>query len=711
MRVSQIRQREPFLRSPRWPAVAIAVAILLLVQPAAGAAGFGSLRVRSNLGQPLQAEIDLIGITEQEGQHLAVRLASAEAYQRAGLTYNPIVSTLRASLVRSSDGGYVVRIRSAQPIGEPIVDILVDLTWGSSRLARAYTFLLDPAGPANTIQNAAPVAVAQAAAPTAAEFAPAPATASRSRAPVSRAPVPASQPTARPARQTRQAARPQPAAPAADAAPGRTYTVRRGDSLYDIASNAVPGQDAASLNRTLLALHHDNPGAFVGGNINRLRVGSVLKLPPAVNTLIVSVREARQEGAAQTAGPAGDRSRAADADAARQRAGSGPARMRDQAASPAGVEPAAEDPALKAMESRVAELEKNLTEMQRQLALKNEELAKLAAAAAAAQMAASTPAPSTGAPASAPIAPAAPIEAATVAPAPVAEASAPATAPANAPATVRPHARQTSWFWSLLGNPMVLGLVALLGGWAVYRRSQPKPERAHGFQNSLLSREHTLIANANSLFGPAGAQNINAAQHSVFGGDFRVGGGDNNDVDPIAEADVYIAYGRDVQAEEILRETLVQQPERMAIRFKLLDIYANRQDAQGFQSVAEDLLTRVGAASPEWAEAAALGRTIDPDNPLYLTVQGDAPPPPPPPQAQAQAAPEPIAPVPQPQADTAAAEAPKPVVATETAETAETAETDDLPRPSTALVPQDQDTAPSAPSAKVPPSADLELLP
>ncbi|MEF2250045.1 MULTISPECIES: type IV pilus assembly protein FimV [Ralstonia solanacearum species complex] len=709
MRVSQIRQREPFLRSPRWPAVAIAVAILLLVQPAAGAAGFGSLRVRSNLGQPLQAEIDLIGITEQEGQHLAVRLASAEAYQRAGLTYNPIVSTLRASLVRSSDGGYVVRIRSAQPIGEPIVDILVDLTWGSGRLSRAYTFLLDPAGPANTVQVAAPAAVVQAAAPTAAASVPAPATASRSRAPV----PPASLPTARPARQTRQAARPQPAAPAADTAPGRTYTVRRGDSLYDIASNAVPGQDAASLNRTLLALHHDNPGAFVGGNINRLRVGSVLKLPPAVNTLIVSVRESRQEGAEQTAGLAGDRSRAtADADAARQRIGSGPARMRDQAASPAGVVPAAEDPALKAMESRVAELEKNLTEMQRQLALKNEELAKLAAA----QMAASTPAPSTRAPASAPaaqapapIAPAAPIEAATVAPAPVAEASAPA-APGNAPAAVRPHARQTSWFWSLLGNPMVLGLVALLGGWAVYRRSQPKPERAHGFQNSLLSREHTVIANANSLFGPAGAQNIDTAQHSVFGADFRVGGGgDNNDVDPIAEADVYIAYGRDVQAEEILRETLVQQPERMAIRFKLLDIYANRQDAQGFQSVAEDLLARVGAASPEWAEAAALGRTIDPDNPLYLTVQGDTLPAQA--QVQAQAAPEPVAPVPEPEADTAAAEALEALEALEAPKAAEAAETDDLPRPSTALVPQDPGTAPSAPSAKTPPSADLELLP
>ncbi|AXV83367.1 FimV family protein [Ralstonia solanacearum] len=702
MRVSQFRQRESFHRSPRWPAIAIAVAILLLVQPAARAAGFGALRVRSNLGQPLQAEIDLISVTEEEGQHLTARLASPDAYQRTGLTYNPIVSTLRASLVHQPGGGYVVRIRSAQPIGEPIVDILVDLTWGSGRLSRAYTFLLDPAGPGNTIPNAAPIPVAQTTAPRMAESMPAPAAAPRPRAS-----APAPQRAARPAR---QAARPQPAAAAADAAPGRTYTVRRGDSLYDIASNAVPGQDAASLNQTLLALHRDNPGAFIGGNINRLRVGSVLKMPPG-NTLILTVREARHEDIAQPSGLAGDRSRpataaeahaATEADAARQRVGGASARMQDPATPAAGAEQVAEDRALKAMESRVAQLEKSLVEMQHQLELKNAELARVAASAPPLP-AASTPAPSAEAPSSAPAtqapapaAPAAPIETTAGASAPVAEASAPAAAPEQAPvaAAAQPRARKASWFSSLPGNLMALGLVALLGGWAVYRRRQQTPVPAHGFQNSLLSRENTVIANTNSLFGPAGGQSIDTSQHSVFGADFRVGGGggESNDVDPIAEADVYIAYGRDVQAEEILRETLEQQPERMAIRFKLLEIYANRQDAHGFQAIAEAMLTRVGAASPEWAGAAALGRTFDPDNPLYLTVQGDAPPP------QADAAPEPIAPV--PQADTAAAETPKPAVAE-----------DDLPRPSNALVPQDQDTAPSAPPAKAQPSTDLELLP
>ncbi|MET2491340.1 type IV pilus assembly protein FimV, partial [Ralstonia pseudosolanacearum] len=181
MRVSQFRQRESFHRSPRWPAVAIAVAILLLVQPTAHAAGFGALRVRSNLGQPLQAEIELINVTEEEGQHLAARLASPEAYQRAGLTYNPIVSTLRTSLVHQPDGSYVVRVRSAQPIGEPIVDILVDLGWGAGRLSRAYTFLLDPASSGSAIQNATPIQVPQAMTPKVSEPAPAPAATPRVR--------------------------------------------------------------------------------------------------------------------------------------------------------------------------------------------------------------------------------------------------------------------------------------------------------------------------------------------------------------------------------------------------------------------------------------------------------------------------------------------------------------------------------------------------
>ncbi|MHA6881860.1 type IV pilus assembly protein FimV [Ralstonia pseudosolanacearum] len=685
MRVSQFRQRESFHRSPRWPAVAIAVAILLLVQPTVHAAGFGALRVRSNLGQPLQAEIELINVTDEEGQHLAARLASPEAYQRAGLTYNPIVSTLRTSLVHQPDGSYLVRVRSVQPIGEPIVDILVDLGWGAGRLSRAYTFLLDPASSGNAVQNAAPIQAPQAMTPKVPEPTSAPATAPRARV-AALAPAPAPQHAARPAR---QAARPRPAPVATDAAPGRTYTVRPGDSLSDIASNAAPGQDAASRGQMVLALYRNNPDAFIGGNINRLRVGSVLKMPPAGNTLVLTMGD----GIGQTAGSAGpdaDRSRPAPADAA----------------------PAANDRALKAMESRVAELEKSLAEMQQQLALKNAELAR-AAASAPPMPAASAPAPQAetrpSAPAmqaQTPAAPAAPIETATSASPPVAEASAPAAAPEQAPvaAVAQPQARKASWFSSLPVVSLALGLVALLGGWVVYRRLQQTPVRPHGFQNSLLSRENTVIADANSLFGPAGSQNINPSQHSVFGTDFRVGGGnDNNDVDPIAEADVYIAYGRDVQAEEILRETLEQHPERQAIRLKLMEIFANRQDAQGFQGIAEDMLARVGAASPEWAEAAALGRTFDPDNPLYLTVQGDGP--------NADAAVVPIVPVaPPPPAEAADAAAAEPAEVPEAPEIPEALATaDDLPRHSLELLAapeQDPATPPKAPQLP-----DLELLP
>ncbi|MDO3614469.1 FimV/HubP family polar landmark-like protein TapV [Ralstonia pseudosolanacearum] len=686
MRVSQYRRRESSHRSPRWSAVAIAAASLLLIQPAAHAAGFGALHVRSSLGQPLQAEIDLSGVTEEEAQNLVAKLASPDAYQRAGLTYNPIVSTLRASLVRQSGGSYVVRVISAQPVAEPFVDILVDLTWASGRVSRAYTFLLDPAGSSNTPRNFAPTPVVQATTPGVVDSTP---------APVAAAPqAPAAAPrAARPARQA--AARPQADAAAAEPSSGAGYTVQRGDSLYDVASNAVQGQDGVSLDQMLLALYRNNPKAFIGGNINRLRTGSVLTVPSAAEAQKVSPREARREVVAQTSGFAGYRSRlataaeanaATDTDSARQQSGSVSARVQDQAtpsaserdelrlskadrtgkaAATAGAraeELVAKEHALKEMESRVAQLEKNLSEMQHLIEVKNAELAKAAAAkpaagaapspatAAPAVTAANAPAPSASAsatPAQAPAAAASSAETASsatatagasapaaatpaAASAPVAEASAPAAAPRKAPVVVAPQppAEEESFFSSLLGNPMALGLgglvVALAGGLAVYRRRQQKPEQAHGFQDSLLSQESTVMAGANSLFGAAGGQSIDTSQHSVFGADFRIGGGnESNEVDPIAEADVYIAYGRDVQAEEILREALEQHPERQAIRLKLMEIYANRQDAHGFQTIAEEMLAQVGAASPDWAEAAALGRKFDPANPLYLTVQGD----------------------------------------------------------------------------------------
>ena len=89
------------------------------------------------------------------------------------------------------------------------------------------------------------------------------------------------------------------------------------------------------------------------------------------------------------------------------------------------------------------------------------------------------------------------------------------------------------------------------------------------------------------------------------------------DVDPVAEADVYLAYGRDLQAEEILKEAQRSDPDRLAIRTKLLEVYAKRADLKTFEAQARQLQGLTNGQGEEWAKAQELGRQIDPTNPLY----------------------------------------------------------------------------------------------
>jgi len=89
------------------------------------------------------------------------------------------------------------------------------------------------------------------------------------------------------------------------------------------------------------------------------------------------------------------------------------------------------------------------------------------------------------------------------------------------------------------------------------------------------------------------------------------------DVDPVAEADVYLAYGRDLQAEEILKEAMRGCPERLAIRTKLLEVYAKRRDTKGFELLATQLFALTRGEGEDWAKAQQLGAEIDPENPLF----------------------------------------------------------------------------------------------
>ena len=165
--------------------------------------------------------------------------------------------------------------------------------------------------------------------------------------------------------------------------------------------------------------------------------------------------------------------------------------------------------------------------------------------------------------------------------------------------------------WALAGGA---GLVALLAGFGLYRFTRPKKDSGEtSFLESRLQPD--------SFFGASGGQRIDtrdAGAASSSSMSYSLSQLDAiGDVDPVAEADVYLAYGRDLQAEEILKEAMRSNPDRMAIRSKLLEVYAKRRDTKGFELLATQLYALTRGEGEDWAKAQELGQQIDPENPLY----------------------------------------------------------------------------------------------
>ena len=95
------------------------------------------------------------------------------------------------------------------------------------------------------------------------------------------------------------------------------------------------------------------------------------------------------------------------------------------------------------------------------------------------------------------------------------------------------------------------------------------------------------------------------------------------EVDPLAEAEIYLAYGRDGQAEEILKEALQNQPRRFEVHLKLLEIYAKRKDVAAFDPLARELQQATGGQGEVWQQAARLGYQIDPQQPALPGRQAE----------------------------------------------------------------------------------------
>lgn len=236
----------------------------------ASAQGLGELRLDSALNQPLSAVISIQGGENISPSDLLVTLASPEAFEKAGIERPHFLTDLRFIPV-IEDRRLIIRVESNRPVREPYLNFLVELRRPNGRMLREYTVLLDP--PLFNSSAASSTAFSVPAAPAQEPRRPRPAPPE----PVSRtnaAPVPSSAPRSQ---------APLTAAsldlPDIKPAPGaRIHTTVAGDTLWDIAARNRPDR-SVGIRDSMAAIKSLNPGAFVDGDLNRLRVGQELVLP------------------------------------------------------------------------------------------------------------------------------------------------------------------------------------------------------------------------------------------------------------------------------------------------------------------------------------------------------------------------------------------------------------------------------------------------
>jgi len=642
------------------PVTAVA-ATLCLSSAGALAAGLGKITVLSPLGQPLRAELDLTA-SRDELTSMTAKLASAEAFKQAGIEYVPSMAGIRFAIDKRKDGQPFLRVSTDRPVNDPFLDILVELTWSSGRLVREYTMLLDPPE-ALSMSSRASVSTPEA-----------------QRAPVSAVPPPASsvesvgaaaEPVA--SKQPRSA----PVLAKAEKVAGESgaRVVKSGDTLAKIAAETKP--DGVSLDQMLVALFRNNQSAFAGSNMNRLRAGRILNLPDVETVAAIAPSDARKVVVAQANDFNTYRKRLAESvaaapvvkeDAAKQTAeGKIAPKVEEKAAAPVSGKDklevsrteatkdakavqgritaleedlVARDRALKDASSRVAELEKNLADLKKLAELKSQSGAQLQQQAQTAQTAKVTPevkpAVAEPAPAPTPAAAAQPAEPVVAKPAeevkpadkpaeaaPVEPIAKPAVPAIEKPKPVVPNKPPMEEPGFIDENPALVygggGVIALLLGYfglSAWQRKRQSGDQTSAPTTGSLSGSELM---ANSVFGSTGGQAVDtgASIQTDFSQANLTAIDTDEGVDPVAEADVYMAYGRDAQAEEILVDALKNDPSRHAIHLKLLEIYAGRKGVKQFEGVANDLYGQTGGVGPDWQKAAAMGLALDPGNALY----------------------------------------------------------------------------------------------
>ncbi len=262
------------------------------------ALGLGEIEVSSFLNQPLKAEIEVISARPGEIDDLLVSLASREAFTRAGLARPRHLTDLRFSVNKSEEGDTaVILITTRDSVKEPFLNFLIEADWSKGRILREFTVFLDP--PFYAEQPAPSETMTQDSMPASddssdmAEPEPEATGSDAVEQPVASSET-ITEPIALSESTSSESTPSEPKSGAQTSSPpsGDEYVadesqniiegdvlVVKGDTLWSIASRYK--DEDHSMAQVMLAFQRSNPNAFGDGNINYLKVGSVLRAPSA----------------------------------------------------------------------------------------------------------------------------------------------------------------------------------------------------------------------------------------------------------------------------------------------------------------------------------------------------------------------------------------------------------------------------------------------
>lgn len=570
------------------------------------ALGLGDIKLESFLNEPLEAEVDLLNTAGLHEDEIRIRLASGEDFERLGVERAYFLTGIQFEVSIDAGGRGTITLKSEEPVLEPYLDFIIEARWPSGRLLREYTVLLDPP---LFDSGSAPVSASQ----RVEEVEGIPAPGEDAKKPVGAA---ATSGTRVDVRQSGLAPGEMPqrgfnSGTASAPTPGSRYMISRDETLWEIAAAARPGN--ASVHQTMLDIQRLNPDAFINGNINQIKAGYIVYLPEegeiSSQDLQTALAEVKQQNDDWRAG----RARApGSGPSLRISAGAEPMPGETAAAASGGTRDSV-DGAAGAGGDAAAEVE----ELQRLLSLKDREIAELQAALAAAQEDAADSADddvdmgaedSYSGPAGLDAASgnefdAAPDDetetgadagptASLSEPGPAAEpeAAAPKSEPKPKPEPAprpAPEAGESGWLSYLLYG---LGAVVL----AVLAFLFLRRRREDGEEEELVSRkapdafaEVKLKPEAPEPAGvepepepepeselefepePDGAGIAATRGYGERKNDEYAADMDSSDA--LAEADIYIAYGRYSQARELLRNALDSEPDNSQYRLKLVE--------------------------------------------------------------------------------------------------------------------------------------------